>query len=81
MSSMALVSDIKAQGLRIERGFSMVWLGLLALVPKEWGLKSGRHNIAHWCHIHFGCSFLCTGKNPEGDTLNFPISEPQFVYL
>lgn len=59
----------------------MVWLGPLALVPAEQGLKSGRHNIDHQRHIHFGCSFLCTGRNPEGDTLNFPITEPQFLYL
>lgn len=59
----------------------MGWLGPLALLPAEQGLKSGRHNIDHQCHIHFGCSFLCTGRNPEGDTSNFPNSEPQFLYL
>lgn len=74
----ALVQDTEALGLQIERGISMVWLGPLALEPAELGLKSGWHNIDPLCHTNLECSFACIERNAY--TLNFSISDPQFLY-
>ena len=78
---MALVQDTEAQKLQMERRFTAIGLGPLGSEPAELGLKSGRCNIDPLGPTNVGCSFACVGRNPEGDTLNFLISEPQFLLL